>query len=796
MSQSRSLLAWSAIFVAALAPRLAPLTAGSPYKAYVDEGNLLHPVAALLREGGWDPGSYMYPQLPIMAATATMRLYAPLHETLHGRPLAADLSVGREVYDLLEPFELLLAGRLLSLIAGLGVVALTGVFGHLLAGYRGGLFAALLAALAPALAIRGAVATVDPYATFFTLAALLFTHRSRTSRRPGLAAAACGVMAGLAFASKYPAVLVVVAFAVTTVLERLTWGERLRRLAIAAAGVVAGAVAGMPALLTHAPEIYRSLVGQAVIYQHLRSPPLWRQALFTAEWDIFYAPPELGFVFLAGAAAGGVVGVRDRRAATATPRAAAGSGEAPWAPTVWGWVAFAAVMVPLFARVPFQPFRNLLPLVPPACLAITLLVTSVRERLGAGAAARWLDPGAVAAVVILFGPPLASYAWQRHQVVDSRRQAVDWLVAHADRRDTVLVLRELAFLPSELERMGARPVVRRWDVAAPAIREGRPRFVVAGWLERRGAAFVDVAALPWMARTYRLRATFGERWTSWDTAYTWRGNRQRIYVFERLDRGELITQQREGRQDGAEHLAPPELPGRRSRHLGGCDRRHRGHHAVVEAYDHPADRGAQVDRGGAGIEVDHAPQVQRLPAGDHEAHLGGRPHRHLGPPPTGHRGALGQDLALVHRHHQPVPVEGVLEQLLGGGETRHEPRRAHDHGDELHAVTPGRCRQTEVRAGVVPGLDTGGVRVAAEEAVGVEELELAVAEGGEAGSSHQPQVGVLEHCGPHSPQVPRGGPIHWQAGLVGGQPVGRMHLGVVQTHRASLVAHPLDEGLL
>src|SRR5262245_49373292 len=211
MARLTAIAAGLVILLLALLVRAPGLTAGRPYIHYVDEGNLLHPVTGMLRQGDWDPGSYLYPTLPAVAIATAARLYAPFHPFRHGGTSFRDgLSPApRPYYDIVEPFELLVLGRCLSLLAGLGVVVLTGLYARRLAGPSAGFFAAFLAAFVPALAIRGHIASVDPYAALFVLACFHFADRVRTSSRPGVDAALAGVMAGFAFTSKYPAVLAV-----------------------------------------------------------------------------------------------------------------------------------------------------------------------------------------------------------------------------------------------------------------------------------------------------------------------------------------------------------------------------------------------------------------------------------------------------------------------------------------------------------------------------------------------------------------------------------------------------------
>ena len=75
--------------------------------------------------------------------------------------MTAQYSIGQEVYDVLEPFDLLVIARTMSLLASMGVVVLTGVLAHRVAGWRAGLCAVSLAAVTPALAVRAAIALAE-----------------------------------------------------------------------------------------------------------------------------------------------------------------------------------------------------------------------------------------------------------------------------------------------------------------------------------------------------------------------------------------------------------------------------------------------------------------------------------------------------------------------------------------------------------------------------------------------------------------------------------------------------------
>ncbi len=515
-SRRLTLLAGLAILLLAAVLRAPSLTAARPYINYIDEGNYLYPVAKMLRAGEWDPRWYMYPQLPVTLAAAGSRLYAPFHPLRHcGRTFLEDLPVRRVVYDVLGPFEFLLVGRVLSLLASLGVVVLTGFYGRRLLGTPSGLFAAFLAAWLPALVTRGSIATVDPWAALFAVACFFFADRVRTSGSPGREVFLAGAMAGLAFASKYPAVLAACGAGLTLLLAERPLRDKLRWLVLGAVGTLAGIVVGMPAVVPHPKDVAMSIYYQNQIYtDFVPTPRLWEQAIVRAEWDVPYDHPELGIPFLLLAAAGAVAALRDRRLAK----------------TVAGWLLFLGIALVLYVPKSFQAFRNLLPLMPLLCLLVAVLHARLRERL---ARPLWADAGAVLVVLALFGQPVARWAVQRAAFEDSRREAVNWLAGHTGTNDSVLVLRELAFVRGELDRLkGRRVVQRRWPQAMSAIRGRQLKFLVVGQLGQEKTPPLDMAEHPAVRRGYLLRARFGETTTPFDPGL-WRGNRQVVYVFEK-----------------------------------------------------------------------------------------------------------------------------------------------------------------------------------------------------------------------------------------------------------------------
>ena len=523
---------WAAILLLALGLRLPAVTAGLPYLGYVDEGHVLHHVVRMLRTGSWDPGWYLYPSLPLTAIAAAARLDAPLYNVAHGHPLAADLSAfPPPLYDLLEPVDLIVLGRLLTLLASLGIVILTGLLARRLAGDAAGILAALCAAMLPALVIRGAVVTVDPWAALFVVAAVYCAEGAVRGGRPYRGALLAGAMTGLACASKYPAVLVAAAVGATLLRVGGAWRVRARCLEIAALAALAAVVVAMPAWVANTHAVLTDIARQSVFYAGQSMGSYWDQAVRRAEWDQPLEGPELGAVFLAWIALGWLASLADRRSRA----------------TALAWTLYAGVAALALSRYPFRPFRNLLPLVPLACVLAALLVARLRERAPRRA---WVDAGAVVLAGLLLLPSSLAYARGRRGLVDSRVQAVDWVRAHAATGDPLLVSQELAIVRSELRRLGG------WAAVLPE-REARKRLRRRGGfalvITGPGTGLPALLAAGGTREPYELAARFGES----PGIGQWRGNREVVEVYRRIAGASPPQQQDDSRGQGRKAESQP-----------------------------------------------------------------------------------------------------------------------------------------------------------------------------------------------------------------------------------------------
>ena len=586
---SRGVLAaaWVAVLLVTAGVRVPAALAGRPYISYADEGNYLHRVVHLLATGGWDTGYYLYPTVPMYSVAAAARLYSPIYRAVHGHPLTRDLSPDPPfAYDFLEPPELLYIGRAFAVALSLGIVLLAGALAHGFAGRRAGLVAGWLAALTPALVIRGGIANVDIFATFFVLAALVAVERLRdrmaaaasaeTTRERGTvpsrgtaaagatppavdgatppavdgatppaadggaastaataAAVAAGALSGLAATSKYTSALVFLPVALAIVLAAPTSGRRLRLLALAGGAAALASVVAMPGFVLRTGAVLRDLHTQSSLYSTIPRGSYWQQAFVRAEWDQPLAAPEVGIAYTLLAALGLLAALADRRQA----RAAA------------GWLLFAAALGVVLAPYEFRPFRNLLPVVPLMAVLVGLLYARLRRAVdqparaavhqaerGVRAAGLALDLAAALLPLVLFGSTVLAYDAGRLQVRDSRALAVEWLAAHSRRGDAVLVASELMILPLQLDSLQARSVVTTWPSWRQLMRDGACRFAVTGNFALPGQPPHLLPQRFWrnLLGLYEIRASFGDSASvASDSFYVSRDNRQAIYVLER-----------------------------------------------------------------------------------------------------------------------------------------------------------------------------------------------------------------------------------------------------------------------
>jgi Dolichyl-phosphate-mannose-protein mannosyltransferase len=505
------------LFVAAFL-RLAPVGASLPYIDYIDEGYVLHQAIHLFNQRTLDTAWYGYPSLPAYLNAAALIAWSPIYHQVHGHSFRRDLPREEEAqtnsgynYDLISPPDLILAGRLVTAALSIGTVFLAGVIASKLRGRTAGFLALLFTALCPALVLRASNVIVDPFATFFALLAVYFSERIRPNERwSSLNGAASGVAAGLAFASKYAAGAVFAASLV--VIWMLPTTKKFRRFLglIAAAGLLSGIALGAPATFLH----WRTVAHDVAItagnyYVIISSPGYFGQAISAL---------ELGLPLAIAGGAGIVLMLRRRESRSAAI----------------AWLLFAAVLLAPFVNRPFQPFRNLLPLVPLFCIAAAIafsdLLGGARQNKR-----RWLTAATAALIVVCSASlafPLYHPIRQRIAHSDSRIQAIDWLQHNVTSKQAVLGIRELAILPAEWKRLPATAtVVSLLDTAEVAERDQFDYIVTGEFDLRYASAGATVSLERWKQKSapFVAVAEFGGG-PAFVVPYLWHSNDERIVI--------------------------------------------------------------------------------------------------------------------------------------------------------------------------------------------------------------------------------------------------------------------------
>ncbi|HSS77356.1 MAG TPA: hypothetical protein VLV54_11490, partial [Thermoanaerobaculia bacterium] len=317
---------------------------------------------------------------------------------------------------------------------------------------------------------------------------------------------------------KYPAVLVCLPVALAVLLSAAAWSEKLRRLLLAGLAAVAALLAAMPALALRTADVLAATREITQFYDSLKLGSFWDQAVHRAEWDLPLDHPELGFVFLALAAAGLAVALRDRE----------------WRRPVCGWMLFAAATLLLAMPYPFRAFRNLLPLVPLGCALAALLYAGLRRRLARPSWRASLDLAAAILPVLLFAPALYPYSVSQFRLEDSRTAALNWLAHHAQPDQRILFAQELSFLPSRVDNLPSETAVRPWGKAWSRVLKRRFHYLVLGEIEAPdGHRLIQPPMREWILQNYHLEATFGSE-RSLPGPFVFKGNRQTIYILKRV----------------------------------------------------------------------------------------------------------------------------------------------------------------------------------------------------------------------------------------------------------------------
>jgi hypothetical protein len=511
---------WLILVVLAVFLRFAPIGSHLPYIDYVDEGHVLHPAIGILQAKTFDSSVYTYPPLTSYLTIAAVKAYSPIYRIIRHHKISEDFPADRDFhtplgdnYDLITPPEIIWLGRLVVACLSVGTVILSGAIARRLGGASVGLFAMLFTALCPALVSRGSIVSLDTTATFFVTAALYFCQRIRTSGAwSGNTAwrwtAAAGIASGFAFGGKFTAGAVFVAVLLTIAFLPLPRKSQALLALIAGAGLFAGIFCSVPGAVLHPSGIAGEIRSISRFYQTIHSE--------AGYWSTAFSAGEVGVLLMIAGLAGTIWMLW----------------YAPMRRTALSWIAFGLLLVSAIVSSSFQPFRNVLPLVPPLCIAAALLFDRVRL-----ASAPWIAPVLVVVIGFSLGWPSAVYLRARIWHIDARVRAIEWLQQHAGKDQRVLGIRELAILPAEWKRVAANLTVVSWSDATDLLEREQFDYVVTGEFDLRYLPDADrwsAYLARWKERTAPLpvEASFGAVVTP-IVPYLWRTNDERILILRK-----------------------------------------------------------------------------------------------------------------------------------------------------------------------------------------------------------------------------------------------------------------------
>jgi len=514
--QAKDRILWWVLVALAALLRLGPIASGLPYSDYVDEGHILHPAIQILKSRNFDPGFSTYPPLTSYLTVIAVKGYAPFYRLFYHHKLWKDLPADQELrndlgefYDLVTPPDIIVLGRLVVASLSIGTVILAGALAKLLAGSRAGFLAMLFTALSPALVTRGSIVIIDPVATFFVVATLYLCQRLRVVEAASKArtrfAVLAGVTSGLACAAKYTVGIVFAAVLVTILTLALAKKSKAILILLASAGLLLGIFCGAPGVILHFGKIVEELRGLASFYQTIQSDQgYWRAALSGSEIGIpLMIAGLIGMVWM-------IWNVATRN-------------------TAISWITFAFLLLSAVVWSSFQPFRNLLSLVPPLCIAAALLCHWLGRFFKS-----WPAAFMILLIALALGWSSARHLQLRTQHIDTRVRAIEWLQQHATKDETVLGIRELSILPAEWKRIAAKSTVVPWFEAATLLEQQRFDYVVTGDFDlrylgdpRAWSAYRD----RWLAKVSPLpvQTDFGQVVTP-VVPYLWRTNDERVLI--------------------------------------------------------------------------------------------------------------------------------------------------------------------------------------------------------------------------------------------------------------------------
>lgn len=425
MARPRTLIILGCVLAVAIFVRAWSIGFGLPALYDPDEPLFILAALKLLRSQTLNPGWFGHPGTTTIYSLALIDLGIVLSGLATGR-FANPEAFASAIYA--DPGVVVLPGRLFVLLCGVLCVALTFAIGRRLFGDRVGLVAAALLALDPLHIQQSQIIRTDVHASLFMLACVLFSI-GIVQRGRWIDYLAAGAMVGLACATKWPAVTIIVCPLSACLLR--AWqqpaplGRLIGRLMTVGVASVAMLLVASPYLLLDYPTLIANLQGEARP-QHLGSTG--GGLLANLGW--YLAPTLTHSIGVAGAALAGLgliqMARRDRTALILL------------LPAFLVFLFAVAAQALIWARwiVPLLPFAALF-----AAVGACALADGVARRLAR------IPAGAVlAALCLLLLVPMAATtaAESRERINDTRTRASAWARAHIPAGSSVVV-EHLAF---------------------------------------------------------------------------------------------------------------------------------------------------------------------------------------------------------------------------------------------------------------------------------------------------------------------------------------------------------------
>lgn len=387
-----------------------------------------------------------------------------------------------------------LVGRVLSALAGVGIVAVLGVFLLRRFGRIGGLLGTAAVAVAPGLVVHSRFQTVDMIATFFVTLALVAAAKAFEEEDPFRWSLWCGLWAGLAASTKYSGIVVLAAL-LPLLIPAASRGKTARAIGAATGVSLVAFFLTTPGALLHTQkflrdfqyEMWHTSTGHGLVFAGTAPGPIYHLA------NLFQA---FGLVLtLLGLA--GLVGACRRK-----------DPEQPW---LIGMTIFAGLTFILIARAEVKFLRYVFPLIPVLAVGVAWMAREAQRKGGDKAAWRSVVMAGIIGVAGLGGGGLSDAArWTVAMTgADPRDEAAKELKRDAfsvglasdpwfytpPLYPEVGVPRGAPFSTREEARMAARPPVLRFvpenpderlDFDTRLLDELDPEFVVFSSFETEG----------------------------------------------------------------------------------------------------------------------------------------------------------------------------------------------------------------------------------------------------------------------------------------------------------------------